>query len=142
MKSAKHRSVGHPVTPIIGVGIGAAICLILTILMSAITAWLVSGEQFPQNAIDSAAVPITLIATFIGCIAAILITGNMPAVIAGGCAGCYFVILLFVNILFMDSSLGGVGKGFAGILGGAALAVIINVFVRNPKKRMKHRNHR
>ena len=142
MKTAQHKAVGHPVTPIIGVGIGVIICLLLTIFLSAITAWLVSGGQLPQNAIDMVAVPVALIATFIGCMAAMLLTGNMPAVITGACAGCYFAILLFVNILFMNSSLGGVGKGFAGIIGGAALAVIISVSGRNHKKRKKHRNHR
>lgn len=142
MKTAKHKAVGQPVSPVIGIGMGVILSLMLTILMSAITAWLVSGGSLPQDAIDMSAMPIGLIATFVGCIAASILVGDMPAVVSGICAGCYFVILLFVNILFMDSSLGGVGKGLVGIVVGAAIAVAINIFSVNKNKKWKRRRRR
>ena len=142
MKTAKHKAVGHPVSPVIGIGMGVILCLMLTILMSAITAWLVSGGSLSQDAIDMSSMPIGLISTFVGCIVASILVGNAPAIVAGICAGCYFVILLFVNILFMDSSLGGVGKGLVGIVVGAAIAVAINIFSVNKNKKWKRRRRR
>lgn len=141
MKTVKHKLVGHPVSPIFGIGMGVIVCLLLTILLSAITAWLVSGGSLRQDAIGVLSAPISFVATFVGCITATILVGNMPAVIVGACAGCYFAILLFGNILFMNSSFGGVGKGLIGIVVGAAIALILNVFLSS-RNRNKSRRRR
>ena len=139
MKTGQLKRKGHPITPLFSVAIGLSVSIIMTILLSAIAAWLVSGERLPQSAITRATIPIQLIAAFFGCITAMIIGRKMPAVIASAYAASYFAILICTNILVLDSSFGGVGKGILAILGGAIAAVLIMLFVNRNGKRKKVR---
>ncbi len=139
MKTGQYKQKGHPVTPILSAAIGVGVCVLMSLLLSAVAAYLVAGEQLPQSAINSTAVPIQLLAAFSGCVTATILSGKMPAVIAAVCAGSYFAILVCVNILVLDSSLGGAGKGLLAILGGAILAVMTMLLGKKNIKRNKVR---
>ncbi len=133
MKVSKYKHMGQPVTPLLAVGIGISVCIVLTLLLSAAAAWLVAGERLPQNAISSVSLPIQIIATFIGCLTAMLISGKMPAIIAAICAGGYFALLICINILILDSSFSGIGKGLISTVSGAFVAVLVSL-IGNKKK--------
>lgn len=135
VKTAKHKSVGHPVTSIVGIVIGIGVSLVISLLLSAIVAFAVNGEGLQQNAINNAAVPIQVISIFIGCITAILLTGNMPAVVAAACTGGYIAILVCINVLLMNSGLNGAGKGIAVIIIGGASSVAVSLLGKGNKKR-------
>lgn len=139
MKTSKYKHMGQPMSPIIAVGIGIGVSMIVSLLLSAIAAWLVSGERLPQSAIGGSALPVQLVSTFAGCITAVLISGKMPAIIASACAGGYFAILICINILVLDSSLSGIGKGIFAVLGGAALSVLASLLTHKNKKHKKLR---
>lgn len=139
MKTGQYKQKGHPVTPMLSAAIGVSVCVLMSLFLSAVAAYLVAGEQLPQSAINSTAIPIQLLAVYSGCITAMILSGKMPAVIASACAGSYFVLLVCTNILVLDSSLGGAGKGFLAVLGGAILAVITMLLGKKNKKHKKVR---
>lgn len=134
LRKAQQRQKGHPVGLVSGIGIGVGVGLLLTLIISAISAWLINGERLPQNAIGTVAVLTQCVAAFAGCLAAILLAGNMPAIVAPITAGVYFVFLVCTNILFMNSELAGAGKGFIAILIGALLAVGARMLSKGKKK--------
>jgi len=136
VKKTKHKHMGHPVTPLVAIGIGIGTTIIISLLMSTVTAWLVSTERLTQNAIGGSTFITQLISTFIGCMIALILAGNMPAIVGTACAGGYFAFLLCVNVLIFDASLGGIGKGCVAILAGGALALLICLF------RGKNRSHK
>ena len=139
MKTAQYKQKGHPVTPIPSVAIGVFVCVIVSLLLSAVVAYLVSGERLPQSVLSTMAFPIQLLAAFSGCITAAILSRKMPAVIVSACAGSYFGILVCTNILVLDSNLGGPGRGLIAILSGAILAVAAKLLGKKNKKRKKVR---
>ena len=139
MKTGQYKRGGHPVTPVLAVTIGLGVCVLASLLFAIVTALLISGERLPQSAITAASLPVQLFAVFAGCITAIILYGKMPAIIATICAGSYFALLVCTNILILDSSLNGAGKGFAAALFGAVLAVLIDLLRKKNKKHKKVR---
>ena len=139
MKTDQYKRKGHTVTPIISVGIGLGISVVVSLLLSAVVAWLVAGERVSLNAMGSTVILVQCISAFVGCTTAMHLSGKMPAIVASACAVSYFAMLVCTNILVLDSSLGGVGKGILAIFGGAVLAVLVQLVCHKNKKRKKVR---
>lgn len=121
----------------IAVLIGLAVSFVLSLLLSAIAAWAVSNGKLQENAIGTVIWPIQFLATAIGCLIATLLMGSMPAVVSGVCGGAYALMLIAVNILFLDGSMEGIGSGVLSVLCGICIPIILRL--RNKKGRRRAR---
>jgi len=139
MKNAKHINRGHTLQPVWAITAGAGVCVVIAILISIISALLISNESLAQEAVNIISVLTQIIAAFVGCTVAIILSGRMPAVISAITCGVYFLILICSNILLMNGELSGVGKGILSILGGGFLAVGIKLLGGKRKKIKKPR---
>ena len=139
MKIGQYKQKGHKHTPIISVTIGLSVSLLMSFLLSAVAAYLVAGEHLSQGSIGNITVLIQFVGALTGCITAAILSGKMPAIITSVCAGGYFALMICTNILVLDSSLSGVGKGLLAIFAGAVLSVVAILLGKKNGKRKKIR---
>ena len=141
MKTIKKFNRGNNVVPMWAIAIGSGMCIAITILASIISAFAISNEVLPQERMGAISALTQIISAFIGCMVATILAGRMPAVVSAITCGVYVIILICVNILFMDGELGRVGAGTLSILFGGALAVGIKLLAQSRKKIKKPRLH-
>lgn len=141
MKAAKHINRGHTLMPVWAITIGAGMCILATILLSIVSAMLISNENLPQDATKTISVIALILSAFLGCTIAMYLAGRMPAVVSAITCGVYFLILICGNILFMDGEFGGVGEGILSILSGGTLSVGLKLLGRKGNKIKKLRLH-
>ena len=120
--------------PAVAVLIGLSVSLLLSLLLSAVAAWAVSDGKLQEHAMDAAIWPIQFLATAIGCLTATVLMGSMPAIICGVCGGAYLLLLIAINILFLDGSMGGIGSGVLSVLGGTLVPIILQLIGKKGRK--------
>ena len=134
MKAAKHINRGHTIMPVWAITVGAGICILSTILLSIVSALLISNENLPQEATKTISVITQILSAFLGCTVAMYLVGRMPAVVSAITCGVYFLILMCGNILFMNGEFGGVGEGILSIICGGVLSVGLKLLGRKKNK--------
>lgn len=134
MKAAKHINRGHTIMPVWAITVGAGICILSTILLSIVSALLISNENLPQEATKTISVITQILSAFLGCTVAMYLAGRMPAVVSAITCGVYFLILMCGNILFMNGEFGGVGEGILSIICGGVLSVGLKLLGRKKNK--------
>ena len=125
--------------PAITVVIGLTVSLILSLLLSAVAAWAVSGGKLQENAIGAVIWPIQFLSAATGCFIATLLMGSMPAIISAVCGGAYLLLLLSINILFLDGSMGSLGSGVFSVLCGTLVPIILQLLGKKERGRIKRR---
>lgn len=133
MKTKKFKQAGKHLAPIPAVGTGLGISITLSLILSAVLAWLVSAERLPYGTMDGATILIQAISAFAGSMVAMILAGRIQALMAAACIGSYFAVLLCMNILELNSNFGGIGKGIVGILVGGIAAVLTVLFMNREK---------
>ncbi|MBE6925327.1 MAG: hypothetical protein E7461_00645 [Ruminococcaceae bacterium] len=139
MKKHLVKQGGQTGKPFISVAIGVFVSLLLTFLLTAGAALLVSEGKVSEEAIGTAVWVIQFLSVATGCIIATVHIGRIPAVIATVCAAAYLLLMIGGNILFLDNSLNGIGSGVFASLCGAFSAIILQLL---GKKGGKRRNRR
>ena len=139
MKRHSFKQGAHTGKPAIAVVIGLTVSFILSLLLSAVAAWAVSDGKLQENAIGAAVWPIQFIATAIGCLIATLLMGSMPAIISAVCGGAYLLLLIAINILFFDGSMGGIGSGVLSVLCGTLVPIILQLLGKKGRRPIKRR---
>ena len=134
MKAAKHINRGHTIMPVWAITVGAGICILSTILLSIVSALLISNENLPQEATKTISVITQILSAFLGCTVAMYLAGRMPAVVSAITCGVYFLILMCGNILFMNGEFGGVGEGILSIICGGVFSVGLKLLGRKKNK--------
>ena len=110
-----------------GVGIGAVVSIMTTILGSAICAWLLASETIGESSIGYITVTLLLLSSIVGAFTAVctIKRNRVPVCIISG--GIYLLSLLTINALFFQSTYSGVGESalmvFAGVLSVAILGL-------------------
>lgn len=141
MRTIKKINSGHTIIPVRAIVIGAGVCITISVLIAIITAFAINNEYWSIEKTDIISALSQIISAFIGCMVATILAGRMPAVVSAITCGVYVIILICVNILFMDGELGRVGAGTLFILFGGALAVGIKLLAQSNKKIKKPRLH-
>jgi hypothetical protein len=139
MKKHSYKQDAQTGKPAISVAIGVMISLLLTFLLSAGAAWLVSEGKLSENNMSSAAWMIQFLSTVAGCLTATMLAGSMPAVISAVCAIAYLLLLISGNILFIDGSMGSIGNGIFAVLSGAIVPIILQLFGKKGGRSRKRR---
>lgn len=121
----------------VGLGLGAFVCILMTMLGAAITAWAVSSERISEQSIGYCVMGILFLGSFLGSMTAIGKIKYRRAVVCGSVGLAYYMILLAFTALFF----GGQYEGFATtgliILLGSGCALLIGLKPRREKGRRK-----
>ncbi len=120
-----------------GIAYGLVASILLTLIGTAVLAFLVSGEQLPEQAMDYGAVVTLLLSSVTGalvCCKAVRQKILLMAIISGA---AYFVILLCCTAMFFGGQYQGVGQTALLVLGGSIAAGLLQI--SGSAKTKKHR---
>lgn len=139
MKSVKAVNGGHAILLPRAIAIGVIVSFLLTILLSAVSAFMISNAYIQEDAMATINIFIKVVSSFAGCIVAMFLGGQMPAIVSAITCAVYFVILICSNILFMNGEISRVGEGIICILCGGLLAVLLKLMGKKQKIAPKRR---
>lgn len=122
-----------------GLAIGALVSVAVTVLISAIGAYLVINEMLPQEQIGYCSIFALLASSILGAITAANRVKHRNLVVSLLSGLAYFVILLSVTALFFGGQYEGVGVTFIVILLGTAAAALITSREGNGRSNRKRR---
>ncbi len=134
MKAVRKINKGKAMSAAMAIGIGTGVCILISVLMAAITAVLIHNENIPQESAGVAATLTHLLASATGGLTAVLLSEKMPAVVSGITCSVYFLLLLGCNILFMEGQFGGVGGGLISVAFGTVLSLLPALIKKNGRK--------
>lgn len=123
-----------------GILLGTAISMVISILGSMLTAWLLTKETIRENGVGYAAMVILVIASLAGCLTAVGKIKHQRLMVCGLSGISYFAALIAVTALFFGGQYSGVGATALLIFGSCAVVAILglkenNSFVNRRKKK-------
>ena len=120
----QHRVTGRAASLPSGLAAGAAVSMVVTILVCSLGAWLISSEILAQEYIGYCAIGALLMASILGGMTAMKRTKRkrLPVSLMNG--GIYYFMLIALTILFFDGSFRGMGVTLAVVLIGSLIAVL------------------
>lgn len=117
---------------------GIIICVLFSILGAAIGAVILNSGKTGDSSAKWVVSFVWGISAFCGIMLALKIYKENKLLIAGIIASVYLILLTGVNVMLLDQSFNGFGRGIIALLIGAVLATLIN----HKKRRRKNRKHR
>lgn len=87
-----------------GVILGSVAALILSIILTALAAFLISGEKITQEGMRPTAYGVLFISSALGCLLSGKIAGNKPAVVCTVTAAAYALMLIGCCVFFFDGA--------------------------------------
>lgn len=101
-----------PVSIVIGLGCA----IVITLLLTALAAWLISTEKLGVGMQGVTALVITGLSVLAGCLAALSMAEGGELQVSGITAGAYFLVLLSCTALLFDGGYEGVWKSLITVL--------------------------
>lgn len=139
MKKHLKANSGQTVKPIVAVGIGVLISIIVTMVSSAVAALLITKGSIQYETIQRIIWLIQFSSGAIGCLISTILAGNKPAIISAVCAAAYITLLLAGNIVFIKGKMDGVLSGILAVLCGACIPILLRM--TSKKNRGVKRHH-
>ena len=112
MKRKTRKPMSIPVAGLIGVGCA----IVITLLLTALAAWLISTEKLGVGVQGITALIITGLSVLSGCLVAMTTTEGRELQVSGITAGAYFVVLLSCTALLFNGSYEGLWKSLITVL--------------------------
>ena len=123
-----------------GIAFGVLISMIITLLGTAISAYLVHSESIRQESIGYASMAVLLVSGAVGALTAINRIKRMRLQMCLLSGACYFLVLLSVTALFFGGQYAGVGATGLTILIGCGSVAALSVLLE--KKGSTHRRNK
>lgn len=121
----------------IGVGLGAVVCILMTMLGAAVTAWAVSSERLTQEYIGYCVMGILFLGSFLGTVTAVGKIKYNRAFVCAAVGIAYYIILLAFTALFFGGQYEGFGATGLMILLGCGCALLLGLKPKKEKGRRK-----
>ena len=138
MKKHLKANSGQTVKPIVAVGIGVLISMIVTMVSSAVAALLITKGSIQYETIQRIIWLIQFSSGAIGCLISTILAGNKPAIISAVCAAAYITLLLAGNIVFIKGKMEGVLSGIIAVLCGACIPILLRMTSKKNRGVMRH----
>lgn len=138
MKKHLKANSGQTVKPIVAVGIGVLISIIVTMVSSAVAALLITKGSIQYETIQRIIWLIQFFSGTIGCLISTILAGNKPAIISAVCAAAYITLLLAGNIVFIKGKMEGVLSGIIAVLCGACIPILLRMTSKKNRGVMRH----
>lgn len=121
---AQHRATGRAASIPSGLAVGAAVSVIVTLIICSLGAWLITSEIMPQERIGYCSIAALLLSAILGGMTAMNRVKRKRLAVSLMNGGIYYALLIAVTILFFDGSFQGMGVTLAVILLGSVIAVL------------------
>ena len=138
MKKHLKANSGQTVKPIVAVGIGVLISMIVTMVSSAVAALLITKGSIQYETIQRIIWLIQFSSGAIGCLISTILAGNKPSIISAVCATAYITLLLVGNIVFIKGKMEGVLSGIIAVLCGACIPILLRITSKKNRGVMRH----
>ena len=126
-----------------GLALGGAVSTILTVITTALCAWLISRESLPQESVGYCVMVILVASSTMGAWVSVKRIKHRKLLVCTLSGAIYFAILIATNILFFGGLYSGVGVTALLILCGCGLVVLSGTKgegrSHSRKRRRKHR---
>ena len=133
------RPTGMAMSLPAGVGIGAALAVVLTLVGTAAVAWLVNTGGLTEDGIGYGAMVILLLSAAAGSWAAISAVKHNRLVVGMSAGGAYLILLLGMTALFFGGQYQGVVPTALLVLRGSAGAVLIGTRAGDKRITRRHK---
>ena len=131
----QQKATGRATSIPSGLAAGAAVSMIVTVVVCGLGAWLIASELMPQKQIGYCSIAALLLSAVLGGMTAIGRVKRKKLTVSLLNGGIYYGILIAVTILFFDGSFQGMGVTLAVILMGSLAAVLL------ANRKSNHRNN-
>jgi putative membrane protein (TIGR04086 family) len=138
--TTKQKGKTHRANIGTAIGIGAAISMAVTLVMTALTAWLSSIERIERNTYTMIVPIITGFSTAAGCLAATKLRDTKKLMISVSTGATYLLILLSCNALIFEGQYSGIALTLIIIAAVSCVTAFINT--SKTKEKMKFRKKR
>ena len=123
---ANQKVTGKALPVSAGLGVGVGVSMVLTVLLSAVSAYLQGREVLGESGIGYCVMITLLVSSLLGAMTAAGKIKHMRAVMCMGAGVGYFLILMALTALFFGGQYTGVGVTALVILGGSAAAAFFS----------------
>ena len=123
----KKRSKGDWISVVKAAALGAGGSMIITLLLTALGANLVSREMVDESFVNAAAVGILILSSIAGSMLAAAAAGHLRLQVSLTTAGVYFVALIGCTAMLFGGVYQGVGVTALAILGGGGAAALLGL---------------
>lgn len=110
-----------------GIGIGAAVSIMTTVLGVAIAGWLLSAEKIGESSIGYITVMLLLLSSILGAFTSVCTIKQKRVPVCVITGGVYLLSLLAINALFFHGTYSGVGESALVILAGVLTVAILGL---------------
>lgn len=124
---ANRKVTGKAMSMPAGIGTGLGISGSITLIGSAVIAWLISGEHLAESAIGYGAMVILLLSSAAGSWAAVLLIKHRRMLVCLISGASYFLLLLACTALFFGGQYQGIGMTALLILAGCGIVILLGL---------------
>lgn len=136
------KVTGKAVSMPLGLGIGLAVCIALTLIGAAISASLILNERIGEGAIGYCAIVTLLLSSAAGSWLSAVLVKRRWMIVCMAVGGVYFLTLLGITALFFGGQYQGIGVTALMILGGSGSVGLLGLRTGSgeKKRRRKYRS--
>ena len=126
-------------TMAVGIIISTLVCCIITLLSSALAAWLISNEKLQESSFGLATSIIHFISALVGtfCVNMIIKKNMIPISLL--LCGCYLAVLFSCTALFWDGQYSGIGRTLIAVMLGSSCSIFALLGVKKINKKPFHK---
>lgn len=122
-----------------GVLLGTSAGVMFSMILSGALAWIISAEHLAQESIGYGVMVILLASSAVGSLAGVNKSGQKRLVTAALTGGCYYLVMVVMNILFFEGRFDGMGETALVVMAGSGLVILAGLKgERTGKKRAKN----
>ncbi len=108
-----------------GLGLGILVCLLITLMGAALTAWLVTSERIGEGTTGYAAMVILALSSAVGSLVAVHFVKRLRLQVCMLTGGLYYLTLLAMTALLFGGQYQGMGISAIIILAGCAIVAFL-----------------
>ena len=122
----RQKHTGRAVSIPSGLAAGAITSIMVTLIVSAVGAWMIAAEVMPQKQIGYCSVVSLLLAAIFGSLTAMKRVKRKTMMVGLLNGGVYYGILIILTVLFFGGNLQGMGVTMVVVLLGSLTGILIN----------------
>ena len=111
----------------VGLCIGTAAALVVTLVGALVAAWLIETEKIGEEAIGYCSMVILMAASMLGAFTAQALIKHQRLIICAAAGACYYLTLLAMTALFFGGQYTGMGVTALVIAGGTAVIILLGL---------------
>lgn len=131
------KGTGKAMSIPMGLAMGLGLGLVITLLGTALIAWMVLKEWIPESSMGIAALAVQLLASAAGAWLAMAKIKRRKLQVCMLCGLCYYLLLLATTALLFDCTYQGMGSAAVGVFVGSAAVALLGA--RGEKGRHTHK---